>query len=645
VDTQLVVEPVTRRALARAPWLPPVGAVTIAATLTLHELDQNGWANPYYAATVRSMLASWHNFVYASFDPAGLVAVDKPPLALWLQAASAELFGFTPLSLLAPQAIAGVLCVWLMYLIVARRFGRAAGTITAVALAVWPAAVAVDRHNNPDALLVLCLVAAAGAGMHAVETGRLRWLLASAAFVGLGFNVKMLAAYVVVPAIVGVHLARAPGSLRRRASQLLLFGAVVVAVSAPWVALVDLTPPAQRPYVGDTTDNRELSLVVGANGLARIDGPSSGRPRANGAAPDPALAASRSHVGGLPGPLRLLESGLGRQGGWLIPFSIVGGLLVALTPALWRGRRRSSALAILGGWFVVEAVALSAADGIVHPYYLSALAPPVAGLVGIGAVAMRDALRRGERRGSLAALAIGVTCAVELVLLRRDAGSLGWLELPLAAAIALLAPLLAIGLVPRLRGRAAPRRASVAALAVGLCVMLAVPAAWSQTLWDRPTSATDPAAGPAASGSPSHHAPDRSTQGDGSPGLDTARLLQFLSAHARGARYLLATQDSLTAAPLILASGLPIVALGGFGGRDPVLTVGRLRRLVAAGALRYLLLPLRSPAAWSAEPGTALEAAVARACPTVPAARWDAHGGTGDALYDCAGRAAELTPW
>ena len=69
------------------------------------------------------MLRSWHNFVFVSFDPGGLVTVDKPPLALWVQAASAKLFGFSPLSLLLPEAIVGVLAVAALYWVMARRFG------------------------------------------------------------------------------------------------------------------------------------------------------------------------------------------------------------------------------------------------------------------------------------------------------------------------------------------------------------------------------------------------------------------------------------------------------------------------------------------------------------------------------------------
>src|SRR3989440_5923827 len=138
--------------------------VFLAAVLNLWALDQNGWANEYYSAAVRSMSHSWHNFLYDSFDPSGIMTVDKPPLALWVQALSVRAFGFHPLSMLVPQALMGVASVGLVYDLTRRRFGRAAGFVAGLVLALTPMTVAISRHNNPDAMLILCCVAAAGVG-------------------------------------------------------------------------------------------------------------------------------------------------------------------------------------------------------------------------------------------------------------------------------------------------------------------------------------------------------------------------------------------------------------------------------------------------------------------------------------------------
>src|SRR3954451_13133827 len=152
----------TRPALAITGGKRPelAALLVLAAVLNLWALDQNGWANDYYSAAVRSMSMSWHNFLYESFDPSGVMTVDKPPLSLWVQALSVRAFGFHPLSILVPQALMGVATVGLVYDLTRRRFGRAGGFVAGAVLALTPIAVAISRHNNPDALLVLCVVGA-----------------------------------------------------------------------------------------------------------------------------------------------------------------------------------------------------------------------------------------------------------------------------------------------------------------------------------------------------------------------------------------------------------------------------------------------------------------------------------------------------
>ena len=243
-----------------------------SAVLNVNRLAQNGYANTYYSAAVRSMLGSLHNFFFAAYDPGGLVSVDKPPLSLWVQTVSAKIFGFGPISLLLPSAVAGVLAVAVLYRIVARRFGTVAGLLSAAALAGFPSLVAVARDNNPDAILVLLMVLACGAALRAVETGRLRSLVWCAVLIGLAFNTKMLAAYLVVPGIAVAYLVCAPGSIRRRLGHLTAAGLVMVVVSGIWLAAVDLTPASARPWVGSTRDNSELGLALNYNGLGRVAG-------------------------------------------------------------------------------------------------------------------------------------------------------------------------------------------------------------------------------------------------------------------------------------------------------------------------------------------------------------------------------------
>ena len=339
----------------RAPRPELAALLVLAGVLNLWALGRNGWANDYYSAAVRSMSSSWHNFLYASLDPSGVMTVDKPPLALWVQALSVRFFGYHSLSVLVPQALMGMASVALVYDLVRRRFGRIGGVIAGLALAVTPMTVAVSRHNNPDALLVLCCVAALWCAVRALEDGRTRWLVAAGALVGLGFETKMGVALTVVPGIALAWLWCSPaGRMRLHAlRQLLTGGAAMVLVGGAWPALIALTPAADRPWVSGTSDNSIFSLIFEYNGLGRVDGQTGG-PRGAG-------GGGGSLFGGGAGPFRLLNAALGGQAGWLLGFAVVGGLAIMASSRLRRGDRRSGWLIAVGGAFLTTAVLFSAA--------------------------------------------------------------------------------------------------------------------------------------------------------------------------------------------------------------------------------------------------------------------------------------------
>jgi 4-amino-4-deoxy-L-arabinose transferase-like glycosyltransferase len=662
---------------------PLLGSLLLAAVLNTWALAQNGYANVYYSAGVKSMLRSWHNFFFVAADPSGLITIDKPPLGLWVQAASAWLFGFSPMSLLLPEAIAGVIAVGALYLIVRKRYGTLAATASAVTLATFPAFVAVSRDNNVDTLLILLMTLACGAALSAIESGRLRTLLGAAVLVALAFNTKALAAYLVVPGIAAGYLCCAPGPLHRRLIHLLLAGALCGALSLAWIAAVDLTPSSHRPFVGSSTDNTELGLTFGYNGFGRVGGqkggpgvvanrevqPGAEAPAAsNGASaatvhlpsPSPHVAPKVAHTitrspvafGASPGPLRLFRHGLGDQGAWLLAFALIG--LLALT----RPARRDPKLAgliVFGGLFLCEAGFLSVSKGIVHPYYVSALGPGLAVMVGAGLAAMvrparltqpvqstqpaqstppvqpaqpagtaqsAQPARPQQWRSYLLILAAALITAVVQILLLHQAHYLGTWQL-------LLIPVTAAVLVAVMLCRASP--ASLFAL---LAVLLVAPTAYATTTWRRPVEGTFPAAGPRAVG------------GNGGAELSRTQLatdeavMRLVLSHGTGGRFQLLTEASLTAdSPILL--GLRASALGGYGGVDPALDGPGLARLVASGQARYLLLG----GSYAYLGGNTAIRAAAHVCPQVPLAAWDgtlAHAREGLYLVDCAGRAPEL---
>src|SRR3954463_5803707 len=382
--------------------------LVLAAVLNLWALDQNGWANDYYSAAVRSMASSWHNFLYGSFDASGVMTVDKPPLALWVQALSVKAFGFTSLAILVPQALMGIGSVALLYDLTRRRFGRVAGGVAGLVLAFTPMTVAISRHNNPDALLVLCSVAALWFLVRAIEDGRTASLVWCGVMVGLGFETKMAVALMVVPGIAAAWMWVAPRGRVKAIRQLLAGGAAMVAVGGAWPLLVALTPASDRPWISGTADNSIWSLIFGYNGLNRIEGQAGGPQAFGGGGP----------FGGSSGPLRLLNDALGGQAGWFLGVALVSGVAVLVASRLRRSDERTGWLIAVGGSFLVTAVAFSFAQGIFHPYYVSLLAPFTAALVGAGASVLP--------RSVLAPVAVAAGVLVELAVLHENTG-LSWL--------------------------------------------------------------------------------------------------------------------------------------------------------------------------------------------------------------------------
>ena len=459
-----------------------VGLMALTGVLNLWALSRNGWANDYYSAAVRSMSRSWHDFLFASLDKAGVMTVDKPPLALWVQALSVRLFGYHPLSVLVPQALMGMATVALVYDLVRRRFGRLGGFVAGLVLALTPITVAISRHNNPDALLVLCCVAALWLAARGLEDGRLRWLVGAGVCVGLAFETKMLVAMVVVPGIAAAWLWTAPGApplarMRgrlRALRQLLAGGLAMVLLGGAWPALVELTPASQRPWISGTSDNTVLSLIFEYNGVGRVDGQAGGPGGVGG-----------NQFGGSTGPLRLLNAALGGQAGWLLGFALVAGLAILFSSRLRRDDRRSGWLLLVGGAFLVTAVLFSFASGIFHPYYVSLLAPFAAALVGAG-VAELVAGRVQVRIFGPLAVAGGV--ASELIVLGDYRQQLTWLVPVLIAAGVLAVAALVVS-------SSGPMR-TVAVLGT-LAVLLLAPATWAFDTLGHATNGTFPEGGPA----------------------------------------------------------------------------------------------------------------------------------------------------
>ena len=532
----IVQQSTERRFFWRIPaWhqLALAGIALISIFMDFFQLGQNGYGS-YYPPAVRSMMDNWHNFFFASYDPGGFVTVDKPPVGFWFQVASAKIFGFSPFSILLPQALAGVLSVLLLYYLVKRHFGVVAGLLAALALAISPISVVTNRNITIDSTLALTLLVGAWAVIRAAETGKLRWLLLSAAIVGIGFNIKMLEAYLVVPAFGLLYLLAAPRSIKVRIGHLALAALVLLVVSFSWITAVDLTPASQRPYVDSTQDNSELSLALGYNGIERLIGNIFGgrggfkggnrpntptntngngaptttgngnggpfNPGRNAAGQQPQAAIGGIFNTGVASPLRLFDVPLGSQISWLLPLALLGMLALA-----WQGRPRfrnfqedpqQKSLLLWGMWLLTMGIFFSVA-GFFHQYYMTEMAPAVAALFGIGVVVMWKDYRQHGWRGWLLPLALLATLAEQIYILNAYPTWGQWMIPLIVVPTAIAAVVLLVArIAPRLRERgaigeawrarinsfAAPgRRFLIPALCIGLLALMIAPTVWAVT--------------------------------------------------------------------------------------------------------------------------------------------------------------------
>ena len=603
-------------------WLRPafLGLLGATAVLYLWNLAASGWANAYYSAAVLAGTKSWAAFFFGSLDASNFITVDKAPGSLWVMEIAARVFGFNAWTVLAPQALEGVATVAIVLLTVRRWFGAAAGLLAGGVVALTPVAGLIFRFNNPDALLVLLLTAAVYATLRAIEGGRTRWLILAGALVGAGFLAKELQAFVILPVLGGVYLFAGPPALGRRITQSLLALLAMIVACGWWVAVVELFPSASRPYIGGSQNNDLLSLIFGYNGFGRLTGNESGSVGGFGA------LGSRW---GLTGWNRLFNAQFGGQISWLIPAAVIF-LGVALLLTFRRPRTDIVRAAFLtwGGVLLLTGAVFSFAQGIIHPYYTVALAPAIGALVGMGAVFLWA--RRSDWIARLAlASALAVTAVWSFILLGRSPAFFPDLRLGV-----LVLGLLGATMIVTMSLTSRATRVSIAALAIAAA--LAGPAAYAADTISTPHGGAIPSAGPAVAaasgagaafggapsaggiggggaggfrgglGGPGPNGPGLGVGGRGAGGgflgasRPSADLVALLQANASRYTWVAATIDANNAAGYQLATGDPVMAIGGFNGTDPAPTLVQFQQYVLDGKIHYFIAGGGGPGSGSA---------------------------------------------
>ncbi|WP_187444731.1 ArnT family glycosyltransferase [Bacillus swezeyi] len=589
-----------------------------ALILNTYNIWQDDAANQYYLAAVKSMTQNFHNFFYASFDPSGFVSVDKPPLVLWIQTIFAKIFGVHTWSVILPQALAGVGSVYLLYIMIKPRFGKGAARISALVMALTPIAAAVSRTNNIDSMLVFTLLFSTWCLMRAVKQGKLIWLLAAFGLVGLGFNMKMLQAFMVLPAFLLFYLIAAKAKWKKKIISAVLSLIVLTGIALSWAFVVDYTSADSRPYVGSSQTNSVLELAFGYNGTERLLGQTTGNmngfrgdmqaPGGNGSSD----GHSQTQDGNTPnggqggpgggkggpgggnggggqsmnmfgtgdaGPLRLFQSALSGQISWMLPFALFG--LLGMIISWFRDRREKAdemkETLFWAAWLVPVAGFFSIA-GFFHHYYLIMLAPPIAALSGIGWYAMYGLYKNQKDWASyLLPAAVLITAAFQVYILSGYTEQIGsaWMYV-----LAILGLGVTIALLMFRRSHPFGKQLTI----ISLFILLLTPVYWSATPLLYGGNSVLPESGPQ----------QKSSMGGRGGGMFSSEvdegLLSYLREQNTGEEYLFATLTTVTAAPYIIHADESVMALGGFNGTDPILTVGELKNLVKEGKVKYFLI-------------------------------------------------------
>ncbi|MER5441200.1 glycosyltransferase family 39 protein [Streptomyces sp. NPDC002790] len=421
------VDPPAERRTPR--WsLPALLAIlVVAGVLYSWNLSSNS-LNSFYSAAIYSGTQSWKAWFFGSIDAGNFMTVDKPPFATMVMSLSSRIFGFGTWQMMLPQVAAGLGSIWVLHSSVKRVWGHVAATVAALVLALTPITVAINRDNNPDTILVLLMVSGAALALRATRNGKLLPLLGSAVCFGLAFNTKMLQGYIALPVVFAVYLYASQLGWAKKARNLVLAALVLAVSSFWWATAVSLIPASERPYIGGSTDGTAWDLIMGYNGFGRILG---GEGNGGG-------GGGGGGFSGTAGLGRLFNDTLGGQISWLIPFAaiaLVGGLVL-------RGRAprtdlTRAALVLWGGWLLLHYVTFATAEGTMHPYYTTAVAPGIAALCGGGGVMLWRAFRDDKRWAWVLPVALAVTGIWSAVLLRRASGWNGWLWPVIALVMAL----------------------------------------------------------------------------------------------------------------------------------------------------------------------------------------------------------------
>lgn len=558
--------------------------------LNFYAISNYGYANEYYSAAILSMTKSFKNFFFVSFDPSGMVSVDKPPLGLWIQAIFAMIFGFKGWVLLLPQALASTGSCILIYFLVKKYFDRTSALISSLIFAITPIVVAVSRNNTIDMQLVFILLIATWFLFKSIENTKTIHLIIAGIFIGLGFNIKMLQAYMVIPAFAIVYLAFDKSKFSKRLLTGIITTLIMITVSLSWAITVELYPASNRPYIDSSSNNSVFELIIGHNGSERI----LGRNNKNTITPNldnkenKKSSDSKSHSSpiddyiGNPSPFRLWIQNIYGQISWLLILSIAS--IITCTKKIKNSSMKNISFIFWEIWLFTMYIFFSFA-GFYHRYYLCMISPAISILCGIGIPKM---ISEFKEKKSWRQFILPISFIFTMILEINHLISYEDLPCILNPIVFISTALCILSMLFYYLNNKKQFLLKIVSATL-LISILAAPFYWSLTPVIYVPSLVKPSAGPDIGTNDSKNI-NANTKGSSTVSNEDFSLQQYLVLHYKKESFLVVSKKSSDVAKLIISTGLPVYAYGGFLGTDNTLTVDKLKKYVAEGKVTYFLL-------------------------------------------------------
>lgn len=616
----------------------------------------NAGYSDYYATAARSMSMSWKAFFFGAFDPQSTITLDKLSGFLLPQALSVRLFGFSTWSLAMPQVVEGLVTIVAAYFIIRRWIGPIGGLIGATLMAATPLLVSMFSHPMEDGMLTMFSTLALWALQVGIDTQKHRYVLLAGALVGLGFQAKMMQAWIPLPSMALVYLLFSTGPMVQRLRRLAETAVVTLAVSFSWMTAIALVPASQRPFIDGTSDNNIFSMVLGYNGINRfianlMPGALTNDPISR--SPLDAHPVGLAPTGLTHNPIKLFLPDYASQIGWLYPLAALGlvlGILVIRksrsdSTTHWRLR----VAVVLNGSLLVTTGTVLSVMNFPHTAYLASMAFPLAALGGVGLVlAWRDPLVFQSKLRFALPIAVAIQTIWSLVLMSNYPQFVGWLP----GVVGVFGGLLSLGLFANAFGRHYRRRRWP--IGAVLLLSMVAPMAWSLSTLDTAYAGTsnDAYAGPPATAlttmlaKPSGYGIGLdSNRVIASTRRNEARIYRYAVEHSGNSQFALATDTWRSAAPLIMSGATRVFPMGGYTSRVDAPSAARFRKLVAANQIDYVLLTRTGSKSGISTPNLfEIQAWVRSHCRFVPESNYNfarssshARGPAVDQLYECRG--------